>query len=220
MSRPGKFAKSSRVKQLRQFRRRKQQQASQAIAWDQVEDFLLGRYHLVQGSRLPQTVDATIQRFFSEWLRTAMQAGEDQVQWDVATISAATLKRIGNRVPWQFYAVLWQQTARWQKFLLREGPVVPLAERRQLIHSLEQSEWARLIANQLAVNLLTATAVPITDQQREQLVKSLLQDDQLQWNAVAALFGPLGFQVDEQADAATKQWLNALLALTIVPNHD
>jgi len=220
MSRPGKFAKSSRVKQLRQFRRRKQQQASRAITWEQVEDFLLARYHLVQGSRLPQTVDATIQRFFSEWLRTAMQAGEDQIQWDVTAISTATLKRIGNQVPWQFYAVLWQQTARWQKFLFREGPVVPLAERRQIIQPLDQPAWAQLIANQLAVNLLTATAVPVTDQQREQLIKSLLQGDQLQWTAVAALFSPLGFQVNEQADSATKKWLNALLALTVAPDHD
>ncbi|MFD1548537.1 hypothetical protein [Levilactobacillus fuyuanensis] len=219
MSRPGNYGKSSRLKQLRQIRRRKQQQASRTIGWDQVEDFLLGRYHLVQGSKLSPIVDATIQRFFSEWLQTALAQGEDQVQWDVATLTATTLQRIGNQVPWQFYGVLAGQAMRWQKLLLREGPVVPLATPRQVISPLSEPAWQQLLADQLAVNLLTVSAVPVTVKQRRQLAGSFLVDSKLQWAAVAALFTPLGFQVTSGTDQETTQWINDLRGLTVDDFH-
>ena len=219
MSRPGNYGKSSRLKQLRQLKRKKSQQASRTIAWDQVEDFLLGRYHLVQGNRLPATVDATVQRFFSEWLQTALAQGEPQLQWDIAAITATTFKRIGNQVPWQFYAVLLEQVMAWQKFLLREGPVVPLVIPRQIIKPLTATAWAALVADQLAVNLLTIMATPITAEQREQLTKSFLADGRVQWSAVAALFSPLGFTIQASADEAAHQWLTELLALTVSDFH-
>ncbi|MCM6798422.1 hypothetical protein NE303_08650 [Levilactobacillus brevis] len=219
MSRPGNYGKSSRLKQLRQLKRKKSQQASRTIAWDQVEDFLLGRYHLVQGNRLPATVDATVQRFFSEWLQTALAQGEPQLQWDIAAITATTFKRIGNQVPWQFYAVLLEQVMVWQKFLLREGPVVPLVIPRQIIKPLTATAWAALVADQLAVNLLTIMATPITAEQREQLTKSFLADGHVQWSAVAALFSPLGFTIQASADEAAHQWLTELLALTVSDFH-
>ncbi|ABJ63416.1 hypothetical protein EFS21_02550 [Levilactobacillus brevis] len=219
MSRPGNYGKSSRLKQLRQLKRKKSQQASRTIAWDQVEDFLLGRYHLVQGNRLPATVDATVQRFFSEWLQTALAQGEPQLQWDIAAITATTFKRIGNQVPWQFYAVLLEQVMAWQKFLLREGPVVPLVIPRQIIKPLTATAWAALVADQLAVNLLTIMATPITAEQREQLTKSFLADGHVQWSAVAALFAPLGFTIQASADESAHQWLTELLALTVSDFH-
>ncbi|MGJ3846144.1 hypothetical protein ACLOCF_00620 [Levilactobacillus brevis] len=219
MSRPGNYGKSSRLKQLRQLKRKKSQQASRTIAWDQVEDFLLGRYHLVQGNRLPATVDATVQRFFSEWLQTALAQGEPQLQWDIAAITATTFKRIGSQVPWQFYAVLLEQVMAWQKFLLREGPVVPLVIPRQIIKPLTATAWAALVADQLAVNLLTIMATPITAEQREQLTKSFLADGHVQWSAVAALFSPLGFTIQASADEAAHQWLTELLALTVSDFH-
>lgn len=220
MSRPGKFGKSSRTKQLKQFRRRKQQQAGNVLAWDQVADFLLGRYHLVQGVKLPTLVDATVQRFFSEWLVTALAAGPEQIQWDVATVTTTTLKRIGNQVPWQFYAVLGGQLNHWEKFLWREVPVVSLTTRRQLTERLEPADFTRILAQQLAVNLLTVSAIPVTTSQRDQLVTSLVADDHLQWTAVAALFTPLGFQVTASADQETSQWLNDLQALTVSDFHN
>ncbi|MBU7558144.1 hypothetical protein [Levilactobacillus brevis] len=219
MSRPGNYGKSSRLKQLRQLKRKKSQQASRTIAWDQVEDFLLGRYHLVQGNRLPATVDATVQRFFSEWLQTALAQGEPQLQWDIAAITATTFKRIGNQVPWQFYAVLLEQVMAWQNFLLREGPVVPLVIPRQIIKPLTATTWAALVADQLAVNLLTIMATPITAEQREQLTKSFLADGHVQWSAVAALFAPLGFTIQASADESAHQWLTELLALTVSDFH-
>ncbi|WAE45271.1 hypothetical protein OUY26_01245 [Levilactobacillus brevis] len=219
MSRPGNYGKSSRLKQLRQLKRKKRQQAGRTIDWDQVEDFLLGRYHLVQGNRLSAAVDATVQRFFSEWLQTALAQGEQQLQWDIAAITATTFKRIGNQVPWQFYAVLLEQVMAWQKFLLREGPVVPLATPRQIIKSLTATAWAALVADQLAVNLLTIMATPITAKQREQLTKSFLADGHVQWSAVAALFSPLGFTIQASADEAAHQWLTELLALTVSDFH-
>ncbi|MCI1553512.1 MAG: hypothetical protein LKH74_06245 [Levilactobacillus sp.] len=219
MSRPGNYGKSSRLKQLRQLKRRKQQQAGNTINWDQVADFLLGRYHLVQGSKLPPLVDATVQRFFSEWLTTAMAAGEQQVQWDIAATTAVTLKRIGNQVPWQFYYVLAGQVMRWQKLLLREGPVVPLATRRQIVKPLTATAYAGLIADQLAVNLLTVMATPITPSQRERLTQSFFQDGQVQWSAVDALFEPMGFQIQGTPDDQTREWLNGLLALTVSGHH-
>lgn len=219
MSRPGNYGKSSRLKQLRQLKRKKRQQASRTIAWDQVEDFLLGLYHLVQGNRLPATVDATVQRFFSEWLQTALAQGEPQLQWDIAAITATTFKRIGNQVPWQFYAVLLEQVMAWQKFLLREGPVVPLVIPRQIIKPLTATAWAALVADQLAVNLLTIMATPITAEQREQLTKSFLADGHVQWSAVAALFAPLGFTIQASADESAHQWLTELLALTVSDFH-
>lgn len=219
MSRPGNYGKSSRLKQLRQLKRKKRQQAGRTIDWDQVEDFLLGRYHLVQGNRLSAAVDATVQRFFSEWLQTALAQGEQQLQWDIAAITATTFKRIGNQVPWQFYAVLLEQVMAWQKFLLREGPVVPLVTPRQIIKPLTATAWAALVADQLAVNLLTIMATPITAKQREQLTKSFLADGHVQWSAVAALFSPLGFTIQASADEAAHQWLTELLALTVSDFH-
>ena len=219
MSRPGNYGKSSRLKQLRQIRRRKQQQTSRTIGWDQVEDFLLGRYHLVQGSKLPPIVDATVQRFFSEWLQTALAQGEGQVQWDVTALTATTLQRIGNQVPWQFYGLLAGQALRWQRLLVREGPVVPLATPRQIISPLSEAAWQQLLADQLAVNLLTVSAVPVTIKQRQQLAGSFLVANQLQWAAVAALFAPLGFQVTPGTDQKTTQWLNDLRGLTVGDFH-
>ncbi|WP_125573982.1 hypothetical protein [Levilactobacillus huananensis] len=219
MSRPGKFGKSSRTKQLRQFRRRKQQQTHSVLTWDQVEDFLLGRYHLVQGIKLPTIVDATVQRFFSEWLVTALAAGPEQIQWDVATITETTLKRIGNQVPWQFYAVLSGQHDHWEKFLWREVPVMPIAPRRQVTDSLSPTDFAQVLAQQLAVNLLTVSAVPVTTSQRDQLATSLVAADHLQWSAVSALFTPLGFKVSTSADQETSQWLNDLQVLTVSDFH-
>jgi len=220
MSRPGNYGKSSRIKKIRQLHRRKQSQASRIITWEQTEDFLLARYHLVQGSKLPQLVDATVQRFFSEWLETALAQGEQQVQWDIAAISAMTLKRIGNQVPWQFYGILLGQVMRWQKFLLREGPAVPLATPRQIITPLTATAWKALVADQIAVNLLTVMATPVTVEQRERLTKSFLTAGEVQWSAVAALFGPMGFQVAASADEPVRQWLNGLLALTVGDFHD
>ncbi|NLR10603.1 MULTISPECIES: hypothetical protein [Lactobacillaceae] len=219
MSRPGNYGKSSRLKQLRQIRRRKQQQTSRTIHWDQVEDFLLGRYHLVQGSQLPPVVDATIQRFFSEWLQTALAQGEAQIQWDVTALTTTTLQRIGNQVPWQFYGLLAGQAEHWQKFLRREGPVLPLSHPRQIINPLSMADWQQLIANQLADNLLTVSAIPVTAKQREQLTASFLVAGHLQWTAVAALFTPLGFQITSGTAAETSQWLNQLSGLTVADFH-
>lgn len=219
MSRPGNYGKSSRLKQLRQIRRRKQQQTNRTIHWDQVEDFLLGRYHLVQGSQLPPVVDATIQRFFSEWLQTALAQGEAQIQWDVTTLTTTTLQRIGNQVPWQFYGLLAGQAEHWQKFLRREGPVLPLSQPRQIIKPLSAADWQQLIANQLADNLLTVSAIPVTTKQREQLTASFLVAGHLQWAAVAALFTPLGFQITPGTAAETSQWLNQLSGLTVADFH-
>lgn len=219
MSRPGNYGKSSRLKQLRQLKRRKQRQAGNVIDWQQVEDFLLGRYHLTQGSKRSPLVDATIQRFFSEWLTTVLAQGESQVQWDIAATTATTLKRIGNQVPWQFYGVLLEQVMNWQKFLLREGPAVPLTTRRQIVKPLTATAYAALVADQLAVNLLTVMATPITPEQRERLTQSFFHDGQVQWPAVDALFSPLGYQIQGTPDDATREWLNGLLALTVADFH-
>jgi len=219
VSRPGKFAKSSRVKQLRQFKRRKQQQGGNVIDWADVTDFLLGRYQLIQGRQLSPVVNATIQRFLSEWVTTAQAAGPTAVQWSLTTVTATTLARIGNQVPWQFYRVVLAQATRWQHFLQVEGPAVPLNPRRQVVAAQTPAALTRVVAQQLAVNLLTVTATPITDQQRMQLVESLLVAEQLNWSAVAALFAPLGFTVTGAPDAATHQWLNDLQALTSAVFH-
>ncbi|CAJ1225511.1 hypothetical protein LZY01_20830 [Levilactobacillus zymae] len=219
MSRPGKFAKSSRVKQLRQFKRRKQQQAGNVIAWDRVTDFLLGRYQLTQGRKLPATVAATVQRFFSEWLTTAQAAGPTQLQWSVSELTTATLARIGNQVPWQFYAVLAGQFGSWQRFIRREGPAVPIEPRRQIVALMTPATFNRALAHQLAVNLLTVTAAPITPAQEDQLVHSLLDEDQLNWAAVGALFTPLGFQNTAEKRSDTYQWLNDLQMLTVSDFH-
>lgn len=219
MSRPGNYGKSSRLKQLRQIRRRKQQQTSRTIEWNQVEDFLLGRYHLVQGSKRPPLVDATVQRFFSEWLQLALAQGEDQVQWDITALTTATLQKVGNQVPWQFYAVLAGQGMQWQRLLRREVPVVPLTVPRQVVTPFTSAVWQQLLATQLAVNLLTVSAVPITAAQRDQLVTSFMVDGNVEWTAVAALFAPLGFQVTPGTDQQTTQWLNDLIGLTVADCH-
>lgn len=220
MSRPGKFAKSSRIKQLRQFNRRKQQQGGNTIPWEQVPDFLLGRYHLTQGAQVTPLVDATMQRFFSEWLTTAQAAGPQQVQWSLTALTPPTLKRIGNQVPWQFYAVLATQFVQWQRFFRKEGPAVPITPRRQIIDPLAAPAITQMIAQQLAVNLLTVMATPITNQQLMQLVASFLSNQQIKWSAVATLFGPLGFAVTAPEGSPAYRWLNDLQALTVSDFED
>lgn len=207
------------MKQLRQFKRRKQSAAGATIAWDRVTDFLLGRYQLTQGRKLAPVISATVQRFFSEWLATAQAAGPQQLQWSVNQVTVATLKRIGNQVPWQFYAVLVDQFGTWQRFIRREGPAVPIEPRRQIVALMTPEGVASVVAHQLAVNLLTVTATPITETQEAQLTRSLLDKTQLNWSAVAALFTPLGFQNTATKRSETYQWLNDLQSLTVKDFH-
>ena len=208
------------MKQLRQFKRRKQAATGATIAWDRVTDFLLGRYQLTQGRKLAPVISATVQRFFSEWLATAQAAGPQQLQWSVTDLTVATLKRIGNQVPWQFYAVLVGQWGTWQRFIRREGPAVPIESRRQIVALMTPEEVATVVAQQLAVNLLTVTATPITEKQKTQLIQSLLDEKaQLNWTAVAALFTPLGFKNTAPKRSETYQWLNDLQTLTIKDFH-
>ena len=105
------------------------------------------------------------------------------------------------------------------KIPVTEGPAVPLATRRQIVKPLTATAYAALVADQLAVNLLTVMATPITPEQRERLTQSFFHDGQVQWPAVDALFSPLGYQIQGTPDDTTREWLNGLLALTVADFH-
>jgi len=102
---------------------------------------------------------------------------------------------------------------------LREGPVVPLSVPRQIVKPLTATAYAGLVADQLAVILLTPMATPVTPTQREQLTASFFVGGQVQWPAVGSLFSPLGFKISSSADDATHQWLNELLGLKVGDFH-
>ncbi len=76
----GKFAKSSRLKQIKAIQKRHQQQNSRVITADKFQAFLLVRYGLTMKSKLRPVDKETMQRFLMAWIETGERTAHGQWQ--------------------------------------------------------------------------------------------------------------------------------------------
>ena len=127
------------------------------------------------------------------------------------------LAKLNSQVPWQFYG---QVTANWdllQRFLVKELPAVPLAQRLRVTAQLSTARLNQLVAEQLAQKGAAATLLgrgPLPPAQTQLVAKQLLavlyRDGQIDWQQVRALLAPLPYQPAPELDLPTRQWLTAL----------
>ncbi|KRL20364.1 hypothetical protein [Lentilactobacillus kisonensis] len=214
MVKQGRFAKSSKLKQIKQIRRRMHHPAGRIIQPDQFEEFVLVRYGLTLKKKYKGTDKETMQRFLMEVLAAA--AGQNS--WRLTAIIPETFKRINVRVPYQFYQRVLRNWDPFVQFLNREIPAVPLKDRIVLSGSLTEEQLNGIIASQLAANTLLATGNTqllkmVTAEQTDSLEKSLMTGNQVDWQKVAKVFNPIPFDTSTAPDQRTKQWLDSLKEL-------
>ncbi|GKT04198.1 hypothetical protein [Furfurilactobacillus entadae] len=214
MVKQGKYAKVSQQKKLQSLRQHIANKGSRVVSDDQLSDFLLVRWHLT--NRQPKLTETTMQQFLRAWLE---QAQSHQSPWSLSIITGETLQQFNQQVPWQFYAIVNQQFERWQSFLQKEGPTVPLATRLLFTDALSPEQWVTLLSQQLAVNtLLQMTGgnqdrlAQINNEQVAQLQVSFLNADKtaIEWQKVTAL-APAKPPVSTDDN---RQWLAGLANLT------
>jgi hypothetical protein len=214
MPKQGHFAKSSRVKQVNNFKVKRHQQG-QAIATDQLTDFLVVRYALTIKRRVPVAAQETIQRLLIEVSDRLLKA-----DGDLQKILPALLTDINSRVPWQFFKQVVEEWATLQRFLQKELPAVPLQQRLRITATVSTTELSKRVAELMATRAAVITflnqpqlAKTMTAQTARRLLPTIYHDNQLDWEKVRALLAPFSFKLDDQLDAGTKEWLLALSKL-------
>ncbi|WHO85995.1 hypothetical protein [Limosilactobacillus oris] len=211
MPKQGQFAKSTRTKQLNSFKV-KRRGGDNTIPTDQLTDFLVVRFALTAKKRVAPTAQETVQRFLIELADRLVEDNGNLVQ-----LVPPLLTKLNSQVPWQFYA---QLTANWdllQRFLVKELPAVPLAQRLRVTTQLSTGQLNQLVAEQLAQKGAAATLLgrgPLPPAQTQlvakQLLAALYRDGQVDWQQVRALLAPLPYQPAADLDLPTRQWLTAL----------
>ena len=211
MPKQGQFAKSTRTKQLNSFKV-KRRGGDNTIPTDQLTDFLVVRFALTAKKRVAPTAQETVQRFLIELADRLVEDNGNLVQ-----LVPPLLTKLNSQVPWQFYA---QLTANWdllQRFLVKELPAVPLAQRLRVTTQLSTGQLNQLVAEQLAQKGAAATLLgrgPLPPAQTQLVAKQLLavlyRDGQIDWQQVRALLAPLPYQPAADLDLPTRQWLTAL----------
>ncbi len=211
MPKQGQFAKSTRTKQLNSFKV-KRRGGGNTIPTDQLTDFLVVRFALTAKKRVAPAAQETVQRFLIELADRLVEANGNLVQ-----LVPPLLTKLNSQVPWQFYA---QVTANWdllQRFLVKELPAVPLAQRLRVTAQLSTGQLNQLVAKQLAQKGAAATLLgrgPLPPAQTQlvakQLLAALYRDGQVDWQQVRALLAPLPYQPAPDLDLPTRQWLTAL----------
>lgn len=211
MPKQGQFAKSTRTKQLNSFKV-KRRGGGNTIPTDQLTDFLVVRFALTAKKRVAPTAQETVQRFLIELADRLVEDNGNLVQ-----LVPPLLTKLNSQVPWQFYA---QLTANWdllQRFLVKELPAVPLAQRLRVTTQLSTGQLNQLVAEQLAQKGAAATLLgrgPLPPAQTQlvakQLLAALYRDGQVDWQQVRALLAPLPYQPAPDLDLPTRQWLTAL----------
>ncbi|MGM9892607.1 hypothetical protein [Limosilactobacillus sp.] len=209
MPKQGKFAKSTRRKQLNSFKVKRREGNGNTIANDQLTDFLLVRFALTAKRRVAVDAQETCQRFLievSEQLRT--------YQGDLSQIVPGLVIKLNAQVPWQFFQQLLANWPLLQKFLVKELPAVPLERRLRITKQVDTTTLAYLIAVQLATKGAAATflnrpqvAAAIKKQTAQLLLASLYHDGQVDWTKVRALLAPLPYQPGTDLDGPTREWL-------------
>lgn len=214
MPKQGQFAKSTRLKQLNNFKVRRHQQG-QAITTDQLPDFLLVRFNLTAKKRIPHAAQETTQRFLIEILDQLVAS-----QGDLASLVPELLDDINHRAPWQFYMQLLPQWNLLQDFLKKELPAVPLAKRCYVTTTVTAIDLTKTVAQLLAkkaaaITFLKQPNVPAAMRQQtaQLLYGSIYHDGTIDWDRVRALLSPFPFTIDPQLDEGTRQWLQALSQL-------
>jgi len=195
MVKQGQYAKSSRRQRVRRLKQRHQVQADRVIAPNAVTEFLLVRYHLTRGKQQRPVVRKTMQHFLTQWLSLAV--GSETTTWSLMTTTVETLQQFNLQLPWQGYAIIDQNWADFQAFLIKEVPAVPLQDRLRLSEPLTLAGWQAMLSQQLAINALLGLSG--SEQQLAKLKKA--QSEALQtriqgpnggdWVKVASLLGPL-----------------------------
>lgn len=148
MVKQGRFARSSKMKQIKAIRKRMHQPAGRTIHPDEFENFVLVRYGLTLKKRLKGIHKETVQRFLQEMLA---DTPIDQ-NWQLTDILGKTLRRIGNKVPFQFYRVITNDWPEIQHFLQREIPAVPLTERIIVSDPVDDTQLQEIVSTALAGN--------------------------------------------------------------------
>ncbi len=211
MPKQGQFAKSTRTKQLNSFKV-KRRGGGNTIPTDQLTDFLVVRFALTAKKRVAPAAQETVQRFLIELADRLVEANGNLVK-----LVPPLLAKLNSQVPWQFYG---QVTANWdllQRFLVKELPAVPLAQRLRVTAQLSTGQLNQLVAEQLAQKGAAATLLgrgPLPPAQTQlvakQLLAALYRDGQIDWQQVRALLAPLPYQPAPDLDLPTRQWLTAL----------
>lgn len=209
MPKQGHFAKSSRLKQLNNFKVKRPQVAGNEISGDQLTDFLVVRFALTAKKRVPAVAQETSQRFLIEV--------SDQLtnhQGNLSLIVPAVIRKLNPQVPWQFFQQLLANWALLQRFLVKELPAVPLNPRLRITEQVAVDELAQLVAHQLAIKGAATTLLnrpqvtPALKQRTTQLLlATLYQGGQVNWTQVRALMAPLPYQPPVELDASTREWL-------------
>lgn len=217
MVKQGHYAKSSRRQRIRRLKQRHQVQADRVIAPNAVTEFLLVRYHLTHGKQQRPVVRKTMQHFLTQWLSLAV--GAETTTWSLTTTTVQTLQQFNLQLPWQGYAIIDQNWADFQAFLMKEVPAIPLQDRLRLSESLTLVSWQAMLSQQLAINALLGLSG--SEQQLAQLKKAQIEALQasiqgpsgIDWAKVASLLGPLKSSGTVTSEIQT--WLQQLKRLTM-----
>lgn len=211
MPRQGHFAKSTKTKQLNNFKV-KQRRQGQTINNEQLTDFLLVRFALTAKKHIDPAARETVQRFLIE-------VGDELLakQGDLQQIVTELLLKLNSRVPWQFYYQLLPSWALVQRFLQKEVPAIPLAQTLRITKTVSPVMMEKMIAELLvnkiaAMTFLNQPAVAASkkEQVTAMLLATIYHDHQLDWAKVQALLKPFSFTIADQLDEGTKKWLAEL----------
>ncbi|WP_373842049.1 hypothetical protein [Limosilactobacillus sp.] len=211
MPKQGHFAKSTRLKQLNNFKV-KRHFPGNTIPNSQLTDFLVVRFALTVKQRIPKSSRETVQRFLIEVADQLLK-----YQGNLVNLVPALLRDINHRAPWQFYRQLLPEWGKLQKFLKKEVPAVPLKQRCYLTGTITTAALTKIVAQLLAgkasaITFLKQPNAPISLRQQttKMLLAAVYQEGKIDWVKVRALLAPFPFQIDPQLDAGTKKWLTTL----------
>ena len=186
MPKQGQFAKSSRLKQLNQFRV-KQHSQQNVIDDEQFVDYVVLRFNLTSKKRLEKDIQESNQRFLIEILDACQKRNLDLN----ATIPEL-LKKLNSRVPWQFYR---QIIAGWevlQQFIRRELPGVPLKKQILVSGTVTKEDLTKMVAEELATKATAMTFLnrPVSKQIQEmtksRLLQAVYQGNKINWQQIAS----------------------------------
>lgn len=207
MPKQGQFAKSSRIKQLNNFKVKRHGQGN-TISADQFTNYLLVRFALTAKKRVAKEAQETVQRFLIEIGDQLLENDGD------LSFIPDLLADINHRAPWQFYMEILPEWPLLQSFLQKEVPAVPLAKRCYLKGQLSQEELTRDAAQLIATKAAAITFLKqpnASSTLKEQTVKLLLpsiyQHGQIDWSKVRALLAPFPYQAGADLDPGTREWL-------------
>jgi hypothetical protein len=178
------------------------------IDQDQLEDFLLVRYALTIRRQIKVDQRESCQRFLQE-LAGRLSGGTISME----SLLNQLLVDMLAQLPWQF---LMQVGINWDllgRFLGRELPAIPLADRLLVVNMPTITQFNELVSTKLAhqIAALTLLNKPTGPEQATQLAHGLqatiLKDNRVDWSKVRALMAPLGYTMPSNLDPGTTQWL-------------